>query len=96
MESIIIISNYFYRIHNRFFFTLGISIAAGDLCCSALFSIEIHFMTGFFQFAKSTISGLLIFHFNCFSLIESPFFTSKSKSSQTSSYLTEAPDFRRE
>ena len=48
MESIIIISNYFYRIHNRFFFTLGISIAAGDLCCSALFSIEIHFMTGFF------------------------------------------------
>ena len=28
MESIII-SNYFYRIHNRFFFILGISIAAG-------------------------------------------------------------------
>lgn len=35
MESIIIISNYFYRIHNRFFFILGISIAAGDLCCSS-------------------------------------------------------------
>ncbi len=30
MESIII-SNYFYRIHNRFFFILGISIAAGDV-----------------------------------------------------------------